>query len=103
MSADRGAGANLPSGGGKIGLPPRVFLYTLDQIGLMLDLSQRQLTAQYVYFEGRSIGVRHKWFMTARNIAPPDAPPEWRITEREFIRWMRHKGFRYYDTGAVSN
>lgn len=103
MSADRGAGINLPSGANKIGLPPRVFLYTLDQLGVMLDLAPRQLTAQYIYFEGRSIGARHKFFMVARNIAPPNEKPEWRVTEREFVRWMRHKGFRYYETGAVSN
>lgn len=102
MSASRGTGIHLPSEAPKIGLPPRVFLYTLDQIAVMLDVSPTRIAQAYVYFVGRSIGSRHKHLMVARNIAPPEDPPEWRIPEREFVRWMKHKGFRYYDRGAVS-
>lgn len=59
--------------------------------------------SHYLYFEGRSIGARRRDLMIARNIAPPDQDPEWRVTEREFVRWMKTKGFRYYETGAVSS
>lgn len=103
MSQDRGAGVNLPSGAGQIGMPPRVFLYTLDQIGVMLNLSTDTIAKSYVYFEGRSIGSRHKDLMIARNIAPSDQRPDFRVAEREFVRWMKNKGFRYYERGAVSN
>lgn len=103
MAENRGQGINLPSSGPAIGLPPRVFMYTLDQIGGMLNLSTRMVVQGYVYLEGRSIGARNKGLMVARNIAPPDLPPDWRIMDREFIRWMKFKGFRYYDRGTVSN
>jgi len=99
----RGQGIALPPGGEKIGLPTRVFLFTLDQISVMIDIDEASIKAQYVYFEGRSIGSRSKHLMVARNIAPPDAKAEWRVAEREFVRWLRHKGFRHYERGAVSN
>lgn len=99
----RGAGTALPSGAGKIGLPARVFLFTMDQLSVMLDIDERTILQSYIYFEGRSIGARAKSLMTARNIAQPDEKPDWRVTEREFIRWMRVKGFRYYDRGVFSN
>lgn len=102
-SPDRGAGVNLPANPASVGLPVRVFLFTLDQIATMLNMDTRKVMAQYIYFEGRSIGARHKTLMTARNIAPADEAPEWRVAEREVIRWLRVKGFRYYDRGAFSN
>ena len=100
MSGERGAGVNLPSGGEKIGLPARVFLFTLDQISVMVHLTTHSLEQHYVYFVGRSTGSRSKHLLLAHNIAPPDEKPEWRIAEREFIRWMRVKGFRYYERGS---
>jgi|SRR5690606_29567355 len=86
-----------------VGLPARVFLFTLDQISVMLDMPERQIAAKYIYFEGRSIGARRRDLMIARNIAPPDEKPEWRVAERELIRWMKSKGFRYYDRGMVGS
>jgi hypothetical protein len=85
----------------KVGLPARPFLYTMDQISAILDVDIRTVATQYLYFEGRSTGVRDKHFMLARNIAPPDERPDWRVAERELIRWMRVKGFRYYERGTV--
>lgn len=100
----RGEGVNLPANGEKaVGLPPRAFLYTLDQIGVMLDLSAKYIADQYVYFEGRSIGTKYRKLMVAVNIQQdPEKDPDWRVTEREFIRWMRVKGFRYYERGAFA-
>jgi hypothetical protein len=86
----------------KIGLPPRPFLYTLDQICVLIELNLFNLKRDYIYFEGRSIGIKHPSLMSARNIAEPDQPPDWRVAERELIRWMRHKGWRYYDSGSFS-
>jgi hypothetical protein len=99
----RGAGQSLPKQNKSLGLPYRPFLFTVDQIAVLLDISERRILAEYLYFEGRSIGTRHKHLMIARNIAPPDKKPEWRIAERELMRWMRHKGFRYYERGVTSN
>lgn len=67
-------------------LPPRLFLYTLDQIGDMLQVDPKKL----VHFDGRSVGVRPPDKILARNIAPAGTTPEWRVSEDEFIRWMRH-------------
>jgi hypothetical protein len=103
MSGLRGAGQNLPRQNEAVGLPYRPFLYTVDQIAVLLDLDPKTVLANYLYFEGRSIGSRHKDLMVARNIAPRDQKPEWRVAERELVRWMRFKGFRYYERGVSSS
>jgi hypothetical protein len=103
MSGARGAGANLPAGREAIGLPPRPFLYTLDQISVLLDLSETAIKQTHIYFEGRSTGVRRKDLMIARNIAPATEKPEWRVAERELIRWFRHKGFRFYERSTFTS
>lgn len=99
----RGKGIALPSEAPKIGLPVRVFLYTIDQIAVLVDLEQKTLEKHHIYFEGRSIGSRRRDLMIARNIAPAHEKPDWRIAERELVRWLKFKGFRYYEFGAVSN
>lgn len=100
-AGQRGQGTNLPPGGEKIGIPTRVFLFTVDQLSVMLDLPEKYILDNLLYLEGRSIGTPKKSLIQARNVAPPELKPEWRVTEREFIRWMRVKGFKYYDRGSV--
>ena len=97
----RGQGKALPPGGESFGIPTRVFLFTVDQLSVMLDLPDKYILENLLYLEGRSIGTAKRQLMQARNIAPADQKPEWRVAEREFIRWMRVKGFKYYDRGAV--
>lgn len=80
-----------------IGLPVRPFLYTVDQIATLLQLEQSDIESRYLFFDRRSTGARPKDKMLARNIAPDGEPPDWRITERELIRWMRFKGWRFYE------
>lgn len=99
----RGTGIALPSEAPKVGLPTRVFLYTLDQLCVMLDVNEGNLKRDHVYFEGRSVGAKRRDMMIARNIAPPNEKPDWRVAEREFVRWLKFKGFRHYEFGAVSN
>lgn len=82
-----------------VGLPPRVFLYTLDQIALMLSVSQQQVELGYIFFEGRTDGIPQRDEMIARNIAPRDAKPEWRVAENDFVRWLKLKGFRFHESG----
>jgi len=102
-SGMRGQGANLPANPESVGLPARVFLFTMDQIAVMLELDQKYIMKEYVYFEGRSIGTKYRNLMVAFNIQQdPEKDPDWRVTEREFIRWMRVKGFRYYERGAFA-
>lgn len=80
-----------------IGLPVRPFLYTLDQIATLLEIQQVALEQQHIHFEGRSVGARPKDKMVARNVAAVGERPDWRIVERELMRWMRRKGFRFYE------
>lgn len=84
----------------KIGIPVRPFLYTVDQLAVMLDLPKQELHENYFFYEGRSVGLRPKNKMVTRNIAPPDMHPEWRVLEKEFIRWMKVKGFRHYEISS---
>jgi hypothetical protein len=84
-----------PNSRDKMELPPRPFLYTLDQLATILSLSEAKARA-HVYFDGRSIGRKQTDQMMARNIAPATDKPDWRIAEQELIRWMKHKGFKFY-------
>jgi hypothetical protein len=86
----------------KIGLPPRPFLYTVDQIAMLTNLSEQALHTQHLFHENRDDGIRKRHQMLARNVAPPDQRPDWRVAETELIRWFKVKGFKYYDRGTVT-
>jgi len=86
----------------RIGLPLRPFLYTVDQLATILEITEQTLHTQYIYHVGRDVGIKDKHHMEARNIAPTDADPEWRVAESELKRWMRTKGFKFYDRGTVT-
>jgi hypothetical protein len=96
----RGSGASLPPGRESVGLPARPFLFTLDQVAVLLDMDEKALKDRLVYFQDRSIGIQHRGLLVARNIAQPDHAPDWRVAERELVRWMKFKGFRYYERGT---
>lgn len=87
----------------EIGLPVKPFLYTLDQISVLIEVPVDNLKTHYLHYDGRSIGPRPKDRMLARNIAPAGVTPEWRVAQNEFVRWLRHKGFRYYDRGWINS
>ena len=99
----RGTRNHALPGGKAVGLPPRTFLYTLDQLSVMLDMSEQAIKQSHIYFWGRSTGSTPRDLMIARNIAGPGEKPEWRVAEREFTRWMRTKGFKHYEVGGFSN
>jgi hypothetical protein len=82
-----------------IGFPIRPFLFTLDQIATLIQVSEQQLKKVYIHYEGRSLGFRKNDNMLARNIAPEGEKPDWRVTEKEIVRWLRFRGFRVYDRG----
>lgn len=81
-----------------VGLPFRPFLYTLDQIASMLDLSDMVLRG-LVFYDNRSIGAKKADQILARNIAVLGNSPDWRVTEVELIRWMKKRRFRVYYRG----
>lgn len=84
-----------------VGLPPRPFLYTLDQVAQIVSIELDQLRLRHIHFENRTVGGRHPARMLARNIAEASDKPDWRVAEQELIRWMRHKGFKYYERGWI--
>lgn len=100
----RGQNPHLPADPAKVGLPPRPFLYTLDQLSVLLNVDQKRVETQYIYYEGRSTGVMSTRLLLARNIEPDrNARPDWRVAERELIRWMKVMGFKYYDRGVITH
>ncbi len=101
MATPPKVGENIHPGARNVGLPPRPFLYTLDQISTLLDLTQREVEMRYIFWDQRSVGMVPKDKMMARNIAPKDSKPDWRVAERELVRWMKHKGFRFYERSSV--
>jgi hypothetical protein len=104
LTQSRAQRPDLPPKRDDIGLPARPFLFTLDQISVLLDISERKMIASgYVYLEGRSVGIARRDMMIARNIAPATERPDWRVAERELIRWFKRKGFKYYDRGSVTH
>jgi len=103
VSSDRVPHPENPPNRKAVGLPVRPFLFSLEQVSVMLDLDVKtMISAGYAHLEGRSIGAARRDQFIARNIAPPDQKPEWRVAELELIRWLRRKGFRYYDRGAIT-
>lgn len=89
----------MPKYKARIALPARVFLWTIDQIAAMLAISESELRTAYLYFDGRSTGTP-VGRMIARNIAPADSKPEWRISHQEFARWCGSKGYKLYEEGG---
>ncbi len=86
----------------RVGLPPRPFLYTLDQVSTMLNIGMPTLRS-YLYYLGRSVGPQGHDEIQAVNIAKPSQDPDWRVSEGELIRWMKHKRFRYYERGYLDD
>lgn len=82
----------------KLNLPFRPFLYTLDQLAVLLGVAEDSLVrGGYLFFVNRSPGRAIPDEIRVHNIAPRDKSPDWRCEEKELIRWMKRKGFTYVD------
>lgn len=82
-------------------LPPRPFLYTIDQIATLLSVEPGTVKKEYLFYRGVSIRNKEKGMMLAVDIAPPDASrKEWRVLESELRRWCSYKGFRVSERGV---
>ena len=84
----------------KVGLPPRIFFYTLDQVAAMLQVDEDELRKRYLYFAGRDVGFQQPGQLYVVNISP-DSKAEWRCSDREFMRFLRHKKIRAYDLARL--
>lgn len=85
-----------------VGLPIRLFLYTVDQMATLMAVSDDHVKKRYLWYEGRNVGPRPRDRMVARNIAPEGTRPDWRVAEQEFVRFLRSKGFKVHDRTWVS-
>lgn len=81
----------------KLGLPPRPFFYTLDQVAYLLQVDLDRFKGSYVFYAGRSPGIHKKDKIRAVNIAPLGLTPDWRVQEMELIRWLRSRRIRVYE------
>lgn len=86
--------AGQPADPQAVGLPPVIFLFTIDQIAGMLNVEVPTVMTTYLYFVGRSSGRKDTIQMDAINIAPEDQAPDWRVPQREFLRWCTRRGIK---------
>jgi hypothetical protein len=80
-----------------VGLPPVIFMYTLDQICGMISVEEDTLRQKYLYYIGRSSGRPQRHHMEAVNIAPDGEKAEWRVTLKQFVRWLKRMGFKTHE------
>lgn len=57
----------------------------------MADLLQVPTMDPYLFYVGRSVGIPPPDKMEAINISPAGVQPEWRVEERQFVKWCKHK------------
>lgn len=84
----------------RLGLPPRVFLYTVDQVALMLGVTEASVK-RHLHFMGRSPGPCPSGKLAARNIAAEGERPDWRVAEDDFVRFVRRAGFEVFDPSSI--
>lgn len=70
----------------------RPFFFTVDQIATLTGLSIQQVRAA-LFRSGESIGIQPRDEMLAVNLAPRGDADEWRVEEKELLRWLRHRGY----------
>lgn len=80
----------------QVRLPTREFMYTVDQICFMLDISKDDAVKKVLWFSGRSVGKPNHRLITV-NIAAPDQSPIWRVSETSFRTWMKVKRIQFND------
>jgi hypothetical protein len=76
----------------RIELPIHEFLYTLDQIAMILGIAEKDLRAKYIFFDGVTTGA-YQSRMRARNIAQPTEKPDWRVPHSQLKLWLIGRRF----------
>lgn len=76
----------------------------MDQIAALLNLSEHTIATRYIHYQNYTFGPHKPDKMIAHNISREGAvnprastKNDWRVSEDEFMRWMKRKGFRFYD------
>lgn len=84
----------------RIELPVTDFLYTVDQIAMLMGVAEEVLRARYLFFDGRSMGTQHGK-MRARNIAPDDRTPDWRVSSTQFKLFLQRRGYTVIESRVL--
>lgn len=84
-----------------VGLPPKPFFYTIEQVAYLLNLEERYVKNLLLHYQERSVGPCPRDKIYAVNMAPAGETPVWRVNERSLVSFMRFKGLRYYERGYV--
>ncbi len=74
-------------------IPSHPFFYTLDQVAILLSYSLPKLKAR-CYWVGRTLDRKSLDQLEAVNVAPPKERADWRVDERELLRWLARMGYR---------
>lgn len=77
----------------QVEMPLVTFLFTIEQVAAMIGVSEHDMHYKYCYFLQRSTGRKGKHQVVARNIAPDDEDPQWRISHQDWVRWLSANGF----------
>lgn len=77
----------------RIQLPLVQFLFTLDQVAMLLNITETDLAQRYLFFEGVSTGIS-RGRMRARDISPTPDRRDWRVGYSEFRLFLTTKGYR---------
>lgn len=86
-----------------VGIPFKVFLYTLEQVADMLAVDVKSFSARYVHYDNRTPGRKKSDTFMARDISPLGEKPDWRIADNEVLRWFKSKGYKLVERGWVVN
>lgn len=89
----RGQSKRVAPSAASVELPRHPFLYTLDQIAILVAWSPGKLHARTFYI-GRTLGMKSRDMLEAFNLAAVAEKPDWRVSEQEFVRWLRIHGYK---------
>ena len=73
-------------------LPVRPLFYTLDQIATLTALPVPTVR-RALFYSGVSVGIPPRDQLHAQNLAPANEPEEWRVEEKELLRWLHYRGY----------
>jgi hypothetical protein len=65
-------------------------MWTLDQVASIIQVNEAWLHRRTSY-AGRSL-TTGRAMLRAVNLAEPDEPPVWRVSNNELLRWLAHHG-----------
>lgn len=91
--SQRGRPKRVAPSAASVRLPEIPFLYTLDQVAIIVGWSKQRLHAR-TFYVGRTLDRKLADQIEAFNIALPTQKPDWRVSERELIRWLIRHGYQ---------